>query len=556
MKEIVAKLIAKSAGLQDSNIISSIEVPPNPTLGDFAFPCFSLAKELKKNPMQIAQELAKNIKLPSEFEKVEAKGPYINFFLNKTSFAADVLKEILKKKDKFGYRDMGKKKVVAIDMSAPNIAKPFGIGHLRSTIIGESLSRICQSQGFKTVKINYLGDWGTQFGILIAGYKKWGDAKKLEKEPIAHLLDLYVKANKDPELEQEGRDWFKKLEDGNSEALALWKKFRSYSLKEFEKVYSILGSSFDVISGESVYNNKMDGTVKELEQKGLLKASEGAQVVDLEEYGLGVCLIKKSDGASLYATRDITAAIDRHKKYKFERMIYEVGSEQSLHFKQFFKVLELMGYSWAKNCVHVNHGLYLGKDGKKFSTRQGKNVFMLDVLNETIDLAKKEIAKREKLPAKELEKRAKLIALSAILYGDLKNYRSNDIVFDIERFLSFEGDTGPYLLYSYARARSILQKAKYKSSKPKTKDVNEKEKLLINELNNFPEVVAHAYSSLAPNLVANYAFQLSQTFNEFYHANQVIGSEQEQFRLVLVDCFSQVLKNALYLLGINVLERM
>jgi len=365
-------------------------------------------------------------------------------------------------------------------MSSPNIAKPFGIGHLRSTIIGESLSRICYFMGYKTIKVNYLGDWGTQFGKLIVGYKKYGSASKLKKDPINHLLELYVKVSNNPDLEQESRDWFRKLESGDKEALKLWKLFRKLSLEDFSRIYALLNVKFDVISGESLYNNKMDSTIKELESKNLLKESEGAKVVDLEKYGLGICLIKKSDGATLYATRDLTATLDRYKKYKFERMIYEVGSEQKLHFNQVFKVLELLGHSWEKNCIHVDHGLYLGKDGKKLATRKGTNFFMYDILDETISLAKKEIAKREKLSNSELDKRAKQIALAAIIYGDLKNYRTNDITFDIDRFLEFEGNTGPYLLYTYARARSILRKAKYKySPNIKTSKIEDREKQLV-----------------------------------------------------------------------------
>ncbi|MDD5700360.1 MAG: arginine--tRNA ligase, partial [Candidatus Nanoarchaeia archaeon] len=409
---------------------------------------------------------------------------------------------------------------------------------------------------YKTVKINYLGDWGTQFGKLIAGYKKIGNEKKLKSNPIKHMLELYVEGNKE-EYDEESRQWFKKLEDGNKEAVSLWKKFKDYSLKDFDKIYKTLGIKFDVISGESFYNNKMGATVSELKKKKLLKESEGAQIVDLEKYNLGVCLIKKSDGATLYATRDLTAAIDRHKKFKFDKMIYEVGQEQKLHFQQVFKILGLMGYNWAKSCIHVYHGLYLDKDGKKFATREGKTVFMEDILSETIELARLEILKREKLKEKELEERAEAIAIAAIFYGDLKSYRANDIVFDINKFLSFEGDTGPYLLYSYARAKSILRKAKYKQ-KPKIKagSLNNSEKNLVLKLSAFPEAVAHANQNLSPNLIANYSFELAQMFNEFYHANQVIGSENEAFRLALVDSFSQVLKNALSLLGISVIEKM
>lgn len=556
MKENIARLIKKHVPLSEEQIVSLLEVPPSPELGDFAFPCFSLAKEMKKNPVQIASEIASKIKDPS-LEKVEAKGPYLNFFVSRSVAASDTLKKIQKEKEKYGFSKEGKGKKIVIDLSSPNIAKPFGIGHLRSTIIGNSIGNIAAAMGYKPVKINYLGDWGTQFGKLITGYKRFGSEEKLKRDPIKHLLEIYVKVNQDESLEQEARGWFKKLEDGNKEAVSLWKKFRELSLKEFNRVYETLGVKFDVFSGESVYNDMMEKTVEELKKKGLLEESEGALVVNLEKYNLGVCLIKKSDGATLYATRDITAAIDRYNKYKFSRMFYEVGAEQKLHFQQFFKVLELMGYTWAKDCIHIYHGLYLDSDGKKFATRKGKTVFMEEILEETKSLAKAEIEKREKLSGIELDKRALAIARAAIFYGDLKNYRVNDAIFDIDRFISFEGDTGPYLLYTYARAKSILRKAKYSAKKKYDfKEISEAEKSLILLLGKFPDVVQQAYNALAPNIIANYAFSLAQTFNEYYHATQVIGSEQEQFRLVLVDSASQVLKNSLNLLGINVIEKM
>ncbi|MDP1695288.1 MAG: arginine--tRNA ligase, partial [archaeon] len=423
-------------------------------------------------------------------------------------------------------------------------------------IIGNSIAEISKFQGYKVIKINYLGDWGTQFGKLIVGYKKWGSIDKLKKDSIRHLLSIYVKAGKTKSLDEKARWEFKKLEDGDKENTALWKLFRKLSMNNFEKIYEILNIKFNFIDGESNYNNKMDKIIEELQKKTLLEESNGAQIVNLEKYGLGVCLIKKSDGATLYPTRDITAAIERHKKYKFDKMFYEVGSEQKLHFKQIFKVLELSGYSWAKNLSHIEHGLYLDKDGKKFSTRKGKTIFMSDILEEIEELAEKELKKRYKLSEKELEQRARIIARSAIFYGDLKNHRSNDIVYDIDRFISFEGDTGPYLLYSYARARSILGKAKSSSKRAKVLNVNDSEKQLILKLSQFPDVTAHAFKELSPNLIANYAFQLSQNFNEFYQSSQVIGSDTEQFRLILVDAFSQVLKNALSLLGIDVIEKM
>lgn len=542
--------------LKKEEIASLIEVPPQQEMGDFAFPCFSLAKIEKKSPLAIAQDLVEKIRkdLPKQISGVEVKSAYVNFFIDKKFLAETVLKEATKKG--YGSSKEGKGKKIVVDLSSPNIAKPFGIGHLRSTIIGGSIANIANYLGYKAVKINYLGDWGTQFGKLIVGFNHWGDEKKLKENPIAHLLELYVKANAE-EYEQEARDEFRKLENGDEKNLALWKKFRDLSLKEFDEIYKFLGVKFDVISGESLYNDKMDSVVKKLEKKGLLKESEGAMVVDLEKDGLGVVLIKKNDGTSLYATRDLTAAIDRYEKYKFDKMIYEVGQEQKLHFRQVFRVLKLLGYVFSDNCVHVAHGLYLGEDGKKFATRKGKTVMMKDVIHETYEIAKESLKKRgDKLSELDLDFRARAIALAAILYGDLKNYRENDVIFDLDKFLEFEGNTGPYLLYSYARASSILRKVKDSKKKVEIFDLSNEETALLTKLQNYPIIVKQAYEQLAPNLVANYAYELAQMFNEFYHAHPVIGSKEEAFRLKLIEAFRNVLKSSLNLLGIQELDEM
>ena len=552
MKKLIAKILAREVKLPLSQIESLIEIPPQEELGDYAFPCFSLAKIEKKSPLLIAEELKEKLKLPKEISNTESKAGYLNFFIDKKILAENVLKKANKKD--FGFNNSGKGKRIVIDMSSPNIAKPFGIGHLRSTIIGNSIAKICKANGYDVVKINYLGDWGTQFGKLIFGFKKWGDEKKLKKNPIKYLLEIYVKANQE-NYEEEGRRWFKKLEEGDKEAINLWKKFKKISLEEFNKIYKILGVNFDVVSSESEYNDKVDDVIEELKSKGLLKKSEGAEIVDLKKYGLGVALIRKSDSTSLYITRDLAAAIDRYKKYKFEKMIYEVGQEQTLHFKQVFKILELLGYEWSKKCIHLPHGLYLDKDGKKFKTRKGKTIFMQDILDETIEIAKKNLLEREKLSKKELEQRALKIAVAAILYNDLKNSLENNIVFDINRFLEFEGNTGPYLLYSYARASSIIRKIKKK--KPlKILDLKKQEIALLKKINNFGEVVEIAYKNLAPNVIANYCYELAKLFNEFYHECPVMGSVEEGFRVRLVEAFRITLKKALDLLGIDVLERM
>lgn len=560
MKENIAELLSRQISLPKEEILSSIEKPKNEEFGDFSFPCFNLAKKQGKNPNEIARDLAATLYSlkKEEYEKIEAKGPYINFFINPLFLAKHLLKEILKKREKYGSSDIGKNKKVVLEFSSPNIAKPFGIGHLRSTIIGNALAKIYSFSGFKVIKINYLGDWGTQFGKLILGYKKFGIKKEFEKNPIKHLLDIYVKVNEDASLEEEARARFKKLEEGDKEAIYLWKKFRKLSIKEFNKIYNTFNISFDVISGESFYNKKISKIVSLLQEKNLLKESEGALIVDLEEHGLGKCLIKKSDETTLYASRDLAAAIERYEKYHFNKMIYEVGAEQKLHFRQIFKILELLGFSWAKDCIHIEHGLYLDKDGKKLATRKGKTIFMEDLFKETTDLAENEIKKRfPKISQKEIAKRAKAIALAAIFYGDLKNYRANDLVFDAERFLSFEGDTGPYLLYTYARAKSILRKVPRSSTKTISfNKIAEIEKKLLLHLNYFPEEIENSLKTNNPSLIAHYSYNLSQIFNEFYHTQKVIDSENQQFRILLVSATAQVLKNALDLLGIKVLEKM
>ena len=554
MKEKIAKIISKETKVKVEDIITSIEIPPKESLGDYAFPCFILAKKLKKSPLQIAEELTEKLRkdLPKEISNIQMKAGYVNFFLDKKILAKNVLENALKKD--YGTNTEGKNKKVVIEMSSPNIAKPFGIGHLRSTIIGNSIAKIAESNGYQTIKINYLGDWGTQFGKVILGFKKWGDKEKLEKAPAEHLLEIYKKAN-DKKYESEARGEFKKLEDGEKENTKLWETFKKTSLNEFKKIYEMLNVKFDEISGESKYYDKMDKIIKELKNKKLLKKDEGAMIVNLKPEKLGVVLIQKSDGTTLYSTRDITAAIDRKERYNFHKMIYEVGSEQKLHFKQVFRVLEKMGYTWAKDCTHISHGLYLGKDGKKLQTRTGKTIFMKDVLNEVTTKAKKNLNTREKLENKEIEKRAKKIALAAIIYGDLKNARENNIIFDSDKFLSFEGNTGPYLLYSYARANSITKKVKSKKQL-KIFDLKETETKLLKKINSFPDIIKKAYDNLSPNIIANYAFELAQNFNEFYHECPVIGSPEEAFRLKLTESFKTTLKKSLDLLGIDVLKKM
>ena len=552
MKDVVVKLIAEEVDFDICEIEGLLEVPPRSEMGDYAFPCFGLAKTLKKSPGVIAGDLALNFVkvLPKEIERVEASGAYVNFFIDKGIFARKVLgKDYGKKVLKNGKR-------IVIDMSSPNIAKPFGIGHLRSTIIGNSIARICEANGFEVVKINYLGDWGTQFGKIICAWKKWGSEEKLESDAIGHLQELYVRINATDEFDDECRLEFKKLESGDFENLALWKRFREMSLVKFQKIYDLLGISFDEVSGESLYNDKMDAVIFELKEKGLLIEDAGARIVDLDDVGLGKVLIQKSDGTSLYATRDLAMALDRKKVYDFDRAIYEVGAEQTLHFRQVFGILKKMGYAWADDLVHAAHGLYLDSDGKKFSTRRGKTVYMEDVLGEVVEKARGNLEARG--DCDNLDERARRIALAAIFYGDLKNNREHNMVFDVDRFLSFEGDTGPYLLYSYARASSILRKIKFESKRQdiKYKDFGDLEFALIKKIDLFDNVVVKAYEDLSPNLIANYCFELAKDFNEFYHGCPVLGGDSEAFRLEIVEAFRVVIKKGLDLLGIETLEEM
>jgi arginyl-tRNA synthetase len=539
MKEEVVSILKKALKkkgikISEEEITKKIEMPTSADFGDYSFPCHFLCEEMKMSPHQISLEIREEIENPPEldFEDIQTKNGYINFFVERKSMAQDVIWNAITKKEK------------------------FGIGHLRSTIIGNAISNILEFQGYKVKRINYLGDWGTQFGKLLFGYEKFGSESKLEKDGINHLFDIYVKSNK-KSYEKFSREKFQEMEKGNRKELMLWKIFRGISLDSFKKIYDYFGIKFDAYSGESKYNKKNERIKKELDKRKLLKKSRGALLVDLKKYGLDVLLIEKKDGTTLYSTRDLAAAIDRYEKYKFDRMIYEVGQEQKFYFQQLFQTLKLMDYKWAEKCVHIYHGHYLGEDGKKFATRKGKTVLMEKILEKTITLAEKKIIEREpKISKLELEKRAKSLAIAAIFYNDLKNNRESNIKFDIESILSFEGNTGPYLLYSYARATSLLEKSKSTEKYELPKKLEEKEIDLVRHLSLFPEVAREAGDNLNPSIVADYAYKLCKIFNEFYHSSKVIGSEDESFKLALIEAFRQILKNSLSLLGISPLSRM
>lgn len=560
-KKITAERIKEHVDLELENIEKLIEIPPRSEMGDFAFPCFQLAKTFRKAPNMIAGEIAEKINKEG-FEKVEALGPYINFFMDKGEFIKETLSKILDEGEKYGSSEIGKGKNITIDYSSPNIAKPFHVGHLFSTAIGNSLYKMLSFEGYNCIGINHLGDWGTQFGKLISAYKRWADVEALHKEPIKELLRIYVKfheeAEKDPSLEDEGRMYFKKLEDGNKEEVELWEKFKDLSLKEFKKVYDLLNVKFDSYAGESFYNDKMDAVVEEIEDKNLLVTSNGAKVVMMEEENMPPCIIKKADGATIYATRDLAAAFYRKNNYDFYKSIYVVGADQSLHFKQVFKVIEKMGYDWAKDCKHVGFGLIRFKD-RKLSTRKGQVIFLEELLNEAVSKTREVI--EEKNPNLEnKEEVAKKVGIGAVIFTYLKNKREKDIVFKWEEMLNFEGETGPYVQYTYARGKSILRRAgETLENADFTKLSSTEEFELVKVLGNFNEAILDGIEKLEPSIVTRYIIEVAKAFNKFYNAHNIMATEDIEIknaRLKMVEASCQVIKNGLSLLGIDVVEKM
>ena len=563
-KEAIASELSKLTKLKKEEILPLIEKPKYANLGDFAFPCFPLAKIQKKNPYDIAMELKEEIITPQGFERVDALGGYLNFFLDKKILAVSVINKALKEKDKYGSSKKGKGKSIVIDYSSPNIAKPMTIGHLRSTIIGNSLYKTYSFLGYKCIGINFLGDYGTQFGKLIVAYRKWGIPAELKADPIKALLKLYNKfhaeAEGNPQLDESARQEFKKLESGDKENLAIWKNFRALSIAEFEKFYKTLGVKFDVDSGESFYRNDAPKIIDDLIKRKIAVESQGALVIEMEK-DMPPLLIRKSDGATMYSSRDLAAAIDRYKKYKFEKLLYVVASEQNAYFKQLFKALELMNLKWAKNCHHVSFGMIYMPEGGKVSTRKGEIIFLEDVLEKIIELSRHLIKENSKFSEKEKESIAKAVGISALIYSDLSNDRIKDVKFDWDKILRLEGDSGPYLQYTYARAKSILEKAgsspKKISSDSLGFELADEEKELITLVSEFPQIVESAAEHFSPNIIANYALKVSDTFNTFYEKCPVLKAEKEKaFRLALTPSVAQVLKNSMLLLGMIPLEHM
>jgi len=559
-KQLIASELAKVIDSLDQSAISNLlEQPKSSDLGDIAFPAFSLAKVERKAPQAIAADIAEKID-PSHFEKVVATGPYVNFFLNKAKISDQVIKEVIKEGADYGQQNEGQGGNITIDLSSPNIAKPFSVGHLRSTVIGDALSNIFRKMGYNTIKINHLGDWGKQFGLLMVAYKKWGNKKAVEANPIDELLQLYVRINaeieNDPALDEEGRLWFKKLEDGDPEATELWQWFRDESLVEFNRIYELLGVEFDSLNGEAFYNDKMDEAVKILEDKGLLKESKGASIVDLDDVNLPPAMIKKSDGATLYITRDIATAMYRARTYNFVKNVYVVGQEQSNHFRQLKAVLKKMGFDWSDDMIHVDFGL-VTKNRQKLSTRKGNIILLEPTLQEAISRAKAQI--EEKNPNLEnKEAVAHAVGVGAVKFYDLKTDRRNGYDFDLEAMVSFEGETGPYVQYAYARIQSILRKADFKPSLDANYNLNDAESWeIIKLLQDFARVVKRAADNFEPSLIAKYAISLAQAFNKYYAHTRILDESPERdSRLALSYTTAVVLKEALRMLGVEAPEKM
>lgn len=545
--------------LSVDEIYQLLEQPKTADHGDIAFPAFSLAKIMRKAPQMIASEVAENLDMTS-FEKVEVVGPYINFFLKKDLISDQILKTILEEGAQYGNQEDGKNTNVPIDMSSPNIAKPISMGHLRSTVIGNALANILQKMGYNPIKINHLGDWGTQFGKLIVAYKKWGSEEAVRKNPIQELLSLYVRfhneAEENPELNEEARQWFKKLEDNDAEALELWGWFREESLQEFMYIYDMLNITFDSFNGEAFYNDKMQAVIDELKEKHLLVESKGAMVVNLDKYDLNPALIQKSDGATLYITRDLAAAEYRHKEYQFSQSLYVVGNEQSMHFKQLKAVLKEMGHDWADNIHHIPFGL-ITQGGKKLSTRKGKIVLLEEVLNEAIASAKQQIeAKNPNLENK--DEVAHQVGVGAVVFHDLKNDRLNNFDFTLDEVVRFEGETGPYVQYTHARACSILRKANFEARTDIPLTLNDADSWeVIKLLQAFPQTVKKACENYEPSVIAKHAIHLAQAFNKYYaHVRILDDNEEKQARLSLVKAVTTVLAEDLRLLGLEAPENM
>ena len=564
-KQIIAKQISKIINIDEQELTSYIEIPKDTKNGDYAFPCFRLAKELRKAPPVIANEIKEKIELTDEIEKVEVAGGYLNFFINKSELAVEVLKEI-SNVEQYGKSELGKEKNIVIDYSAPNIAKQFHIGHLRSTVIGGALYNIYKYLGYNVTGVNHLGDYGTQFGKLIEGYKMWGKEYNIEKDPINELTKIYIRINEackqDEEILENCRNNFKKLEDGDQECVEIWKKFRELSLKEFQKVYDLLGSKFDSWNGESFYSDKMPEVIDILQKTGKLVESQGAKIIDLEDKGINTpCIIEKSNGSTTYATRDLAAILYRARTYDFDKALYVTSYEQVLHFKQVFEVAKLLGLDekYTKGLEHVSFGMVLLPTGK-MSTREGNVIRLDELLKEAISRAK-EIIEQKNPELENKEDVAKKVGIGAVIFNDLSASRIKDEVFDWDTILNFQGETGPYIQYTYVRTKSVLEKAGYS---PKIEDVkaeklqDEYSQNIIKLLYNFEDVLIQVTEKNEPSILSRYLIDLAKAFSSFYNENKIIVDDKElqDARIYLTYAAGKVLKEGASLLGIEMPEKM